>query len=178
MNRPSIALALALIFVACGEAPTEPSLTLAEDVAPEPLAAKAVGGAWTVKVTGGGGNYSLDGTVEYMSLSVKADAAGEVSGNMEYGNWGLQDWRYALEPECVAVSPDGIRTAVIGRRTLAQGQDAPPEGTRVVFLLEDHGAGSGVDRGIALFAGTGTCEQWLAFAPPRFTWGNYRIVSR
>ena len=145
LKRIVVPAAIALFLGACGDAPTEP-------VTIEPVFAQANGGPWVEMVNGGGTNDGGSFT-EWISLSVRKNASGAVSGNMEYANLGFQDWRYHLEPDCLAVSADGSRAVAIGARTLSQGPDAPPLGTRVAFLIHDNGSGENVDRARTFFAG-------------------------
>lgn len=172
-KRIVVSGAAALLLAACGETPTDP-VTL------EPSFAKVGAGAWTEMVTGGGTN---DGGLftEWISLSVRKNAAGDVSGQIEYANIGFQGWRYHLAPECLALSPDGTQAVVIGARTLSQGPDAPPEGTRVAFLIQDNGNGDNTDRARSFFAGAASCEAFLGLLPLAgsvVTSGNYSVSRR
>lgn len=100
-----------------------------------------------------------------------------MSGNYEYANIGFQNWRYHGEPDCLALSADGTRAALIGPVTLSQG-DSPALSTRVGFIIDDGGKGKDVDRARAFFAGNLSCQNALGLGSGRPTSGNYTISRR
>lgn len=181
MNKRLIySIALSALLVACADAPVTPSTVRVHSDAP--ALASASGGAWTVMVTGGGRNHNANpAIIEWISLNVKIDVEGGVSGTYEYANVGYQDWRYHGEPDCLALSADGRTAVVIGPVTNAQSRETTPLplGTRVGFRITDNGTGRTDDTGVAFFAGTLSCETALNISvglQPNV--GNYRVERR
>lgn len=181
MNKGLIcSVAASILLAACAESPVTPSeLNVNSNGA---SLAAADGGGWAAMVTGGGRNHNANpDIIEWISLSVRKNASGEVSGMYEYANVGYQDWRYRGEPDCLAISADGKTAVVIGPVTNTQSRETTPLplGTRVGFMVTDNGTGQNDDSGFAFFAGFSSCEAVLG-SPPGLqpNSGNYRVAQR
>ncbi len=175
LNRIVLASAVAVLLVACTDTPTQPTAATSQ-----PSFSKSSAGAWVAKVSGGG-TSTVGNVTEWINLEVQEDAAGTVSGNIEYANVGYQGWRYHLSPDCMLITPDGKGAVIIGSRTLSQGPNAPAPGTTVAFLIQDNGNGNNVDRARTYFAGSATCADFLPLLPTasnEVTSGNYTISQR
>jgi len=168
-------LAALTLIAACGESPAAPNA--ADSQAPR-FVTGGKGNGWVQMVTGGGTNTLGGPVTEWISLSVRKDADGNVSGNYEYANEGFQNWRYHGVPDCMAVSADGLRAVVIGPMTRSQ-TSTLEVGTRVGFYIVDNGTGANDDAAVAFFAGDATCAQVLTQSrATRPNSGNYNISTR